>query len=96
MILLVIPIIIFFSLEEEFPQGSSYDEVIDETQNQNSDPSIPEKKSWTDSLMEKSGVIAEKIINSPQASKVLGSLSNKFSSFSKNFSTTSKPLTKKA
>ncbi|MBS2993935.1 hypothetical protein ['Santalum album' aster yellows phytoplasma] len=86
MILLAIPIIIFFSLEEESPQGSSSDEVIeqmqfsDETQNPNPAPSILEKKSWKDVFIERSGEIVEKVIKSPKVSKSLETFSNKLSS----------------
>ncbi|MFT2804706.1 hypothetical protein [Candidatus Phytoplasma asteris] len=86
MILLAIPIIIFFSLEEESPQGSSSDEVIeqiqfsDETQNPNPAPSILEKKSWKDVFIEKSGEIVEKVIKSPKVSQSLETFSNKLSS----------------
>ncbi|ABC65566.1 conserved hypothetical protein [Aster yellows witches'-broom phytoplasma AYWB] len=92
MILLAIPIIIFFSLEEETPQGSS----SDETQNPNSAPSILEKKTWKDLFIEKSGEIAEKVINSPKVSKSIESFSDKLSSaFSKSFTETKKKLPKK-
>lgn len=93
MILLAIPIIIFFSLEEESPQVLS----SDETQNPNLSPSILEKKSWTDLVIDKTGEIAQKFMNNPKVSKSLDSFSNTLSStLSKSFSQTKKQLPKKA
>ncbi|QBF23886.1 hypothetical protein ['Catharanthus roseus' aster yellows phytoplasma] len=103
MILLAIPIIIFFSLEEESPQGSSSDEVIeqmqfsDETQNPNSAPSSLEKKSLKDAFIEKSGEFFERAIKSPKVSQSIKTFSNKLSStISKSFSQNKNQLPRKA